>query len=96
VEYKPGSSNTVADALSKRDKGEDAQLAAVSAPVFTVLDDLRAKTEEVATLRQLKDEVLAGRKGDSWKIVDRLFMVGGKACAFVQLSSSMFVRRRFG
>jgi hypothetical protein len=79
VEYKPGSSNTVADALSRRDAGEDAQLAAVSAPLFTVFDDLRVETEEVESLRQLKEEVTAGRKGEAWKIVDGLVTVGGKA-----------------
>jgi hypothetical protein len=30
-----------------------------------MFDDLRAKIEEVATLRQLKEEVLAGKKGDT-------------------------------
>jgi hypothetical protein len=51
VEYKPGSSNTVADALSQRDAREDAQLAVVSAPLFTVFDDLHMETEEVESLR---------------------------------------------
>jgi hypothetical protein len=79
VEYKPGSSNTVADALSRHNAGEDAQLAAVSAPLFTVFDDLRVETEEVESLRQLKEEVAAGRKGEAWKIVDGLVTVRGKA-----------------
>jgi hypothetical protein len=79
VEYKPGSSNTVADALSRRDTGGDVQLVAVSAPFFTVFDDLRVETEEVESLRQLKEEVTAGRKGEAWKIVDGLITVGGKA-----------------
>jgi hypothetical protein len=79
MEYKPGSSNTVADVLSRRDVGEDAQLAVVSSPLFTVFNDLRVETEEVESLRQLKEEVTAGRKGEAWKIVDGLVTVGGKA-----------------
>jgi hypothetical protein len=49
VEYKPGSNNTVVDALSRCNEGDDGQLAAVSALVFAVFDELRAETEEVAT-----------------------------------------------
>jgi transposase InsO family protein len=51
----------------------------VSAPVFTTFDDLHAEEEERASLRQLKEEVMAGHKGDAWKIVDGLITVGGKA-----------------
>jgi hypothetical protein len=78
VEYKPGSSNTVANALSRRDTGEDGQLAAVSAPLFMVFDDLRVETEGVESLRRLKEEVIVGRKGEAWKIVDGLVTVGAK------------------
>jgi hypothetical protein len=81
VEYKQGANNTVADALSRWETGEEDQLAAVSAPTFKVFDDLRTKTEEVASLRQLKEEVQAGRRGDRWKLVDGLITVDGKAYA---------------
>jgi hypothetical protein len=71
----------VADALSRWETGEEGQLAAVSAPTFTVFDDLCVETEVVAALRQLK-EVQASRWGDKWKLVDGLITVGGKAYVF--------------
>jgi hypothetical protein len=36
----------------------------VSTPVFAVFDELRVETTTMASLQQLKEEVLAGRKGD--------------------------------
>jgi hypothetical protein len=78
VQYKPDTSNTVADALSRRDAGEDGQSAVVSAPIFVVFDELRAKTATMASLQQMKEEVLAGQKGDEWQFVDGLITVRGK------------------
>jgi hypothetical protein len=51
VQYKLGTSNTVADALSRREAGEDGQLAMVSALVFAVFDELRAETATMASLQ---------------------------------------------
>jgi hypothetical protein len=72
VECKPGAYNIVADALSRRESGADGQLMAVSAPIFWVFDDLCIEIEEIAALRQLKEEVLAGKKVDKWQIIDGL------------------------
>jgi hypothetical protein len=41
VEFRPGAGNVVVDALSRRDTETTAELAAISAPSFTVLEDLR-------------------------------------------------------
>ena len=41
VEYKPGTANTVADALSRRDTAEEGALLALSAPCFDFLSRLR-------------------------------------------------------
>jgi hypothetical protein len=60
VEYKPDASNTVADTLSRREEGEAGELVALSVPNFKVFDELRADTEEVAELYQLKVEIIAG------------------------------------
>jgi hypothetical protein len=49
VEYKPGKSNMVADALSQRET-EEGQLVALSTPSFKLFDDLCSETEEVAAL----------------------------------------------
>jgi hypothetical protein len=78
VQYKPGTSNTVVDALSRRDAGEEGQSTMVSALVFAVFDELRAETATKASLQQMKEEVLAGRKGDEWQFVDGLVTVRGK------------------
>jgi hypothetical protein len=40
VEYKSGISNIMADALSRRDTDKSAQLSALSAPTFTLFDQL--------------------------------------------------------
>jgi hypothetical protein len=87
VQYKPGTSNTVVDALSRRDAGEDGQSAVVSAPVFAVFDELRAETATMASLQQMKEEVLAGRKGDEWQFVDGLITVCGKVYVAVDSPS---------
>jgi hypothetical protein len=50
VQYKTGTSNTVADAPSRRDAGEDGQSAMVSTPVFAVFDELRVETTTMASL----------------------------------------------
>jgi hypothetical protein len=76
VQYKPGTSNTVAGALSRGDAGEDGQSTVVSTPVFAVFDELRVETATMASLQQLK-EVLTGRKGDEWQFVDGLITVHG-------------------
>jgi hypothetical protein len=48
MQYKPDTSNTVVDSLSRRDAGEDGQSAVVSALVFAVFDELRAETATMA------------------------------------------------
>jgi hypothetical protein len=62
VEYKPGTSNTVANALSWCSEESD-ELAALSAPSFTVFDTIRVELDETAALHQLRAEVVAGGGG---------------------------------
>jgi hypothetical protein len=78
VQYKSGATNTVADALSRRNEGEEGQLAMLSAPVFTLFDELRTETAARESLQWIKEDVLAGRKGDEWQLVDGLVTVHGK------------------
>jgi hypothetical protein len=66
VEYKPGTSNTVVDALSRHEEVVAGELAVLSAPQFKMFDDLCTDTEEVAELRKLRDEIIAGDWGDEW------------------------------
>jgi hypothetical protein len=60
----------VADALSRRDTETTAELAAISAPSFTVLDDLRHKHATDPVLQVLQKQVLDNEKGDQWRVVD--------------------------
>jgi hypothetical protein len=76
VEYKPGTSNTVANALSWCSEESD-ELAALSAPSFTVFDTIRVELDETAALHQLRAEVVAGG-GDKWQVVDDLITKAGK------------------
>jgi hypothetical protein len=77
VKYKPGTSNTVANALSRCSESDE--LAALSAPSFTVFDTIRVELDETAALHQLRAEVVAeGGGGDKWQVVDDLITKAGK------------------
>jgi hypothetical protein len=78
IEYKPKATNTVADALSHREEEEAGELVALAVPTFKMFDDLHAKADEVSDLQHLKKEVLAGERGDKWRVVDDLITVAGK------------------
>jgi hypothetical protein len=78
IEYKPSSSNVVADALSRRDSEADGSLLALSAPTFQVVDDLRQELDVDPALQKLLEEAQTGRRGDKWKVVDNLLTVAGR------------------
>jgi hypothetical protein len=78
VEYKPNATNTVADALSHREEEEAGELVALAVPTFKMFDDLHAKADEVFDLQQLKKDVVAGERGDKWRVVDGLITVADK------------------
>jgi len=79
VEYRPGRLNVVADALSrKRDsEGQLAHLNALSGPSFRLFDEIRQELQQDATLRALRDSVVADR-GEPWHITDGLIMRGSR------------------
>jgi hypothetical protein len=74
IEFRPSHLNTTADALSCREP-EDPRVAAVSAPTFSLYDDLSAELAGDAALRQLRDTVVADR-GAPWFVVDGLILYG--------------------
>jgi hypothetical protein len=59
VEYKTGASNTVADALSRRDT-EEGSLLAISTPHFNFVDCLRLLQTSDLALVALHDDIVAG------------------------------------
>jgi len=57
VEYKPGTANIVADALSRREEGQTAEITALSKPAFSFFDDLG---------KQIKDNAALPASGTRW------------------------------
>jgi hypothetical protein len=77
VEYKVGSTNTVVDALSRRDTKEPTLLA-LSGPTFNVVDCLRQAHDIDPALVALKEELVAGQRTGSWSVVDGLVAFKGR------------------
>jgi hypothetical protein len=88
VEYKPGTTNMVIDALSQCDSKGDPSLAALSTPEFRTFDDIRQELDSNVDLQQLH-EVNNGSRGEQWKVVDGLVTVAGKKGKVYVPSSSL-------
>jgi hypothetical protein len=73
IEYKPGRTNVVADALSRRDTPE-ALLHGISSPSFDLLDDIKHAAQADAELVALRDQIVAGTLADPWTVVDGLVL----------------------
>jgi hypothetical protein len=77
IEFKPRTSNVVTDALSRHDTESSAVLLALSAPSFNLFDDLCHEIDADSSLRELRDAVATGARGDAWQVVDGLISVAG-------------------
>jgi hypothetical protein len=66
VDYKPGATNVVADALSRHDAEVEATLLALSTPTFHLFDELRQEFTTSTDLRRLMEEVASGSQGAKW------------------------------
>jgi hypothetical protein len=77
VEYKSGSTNTVADALSHRDTKEGTLLA-ISAPHFDFIGRLHHAQATDPALVAIHDEVRAGTRIAPWTVVDDMVAYGGE------------------
>jgi hypothetical protein len=88
VEYKPGVTNVVADALSRHDSETGAELSTLSAPNFILFDTLRQENGQEPKLCQLREDVLVGSCDTDWKMVDNLIMVNGRV--YLLATSSVF------
>lgn len=78
VEYKPGATNTVADALSCRDTEMEVAVRALSLPSFSLFDDLRRELERDPAAVALREEIQKGNRASPWAIVDDLITYAGR------------------
>jgi hypothetical protein len=78
IEFKPGASNIVADALYRRDAEDSGEVLALTAPTFQLYEDLRAELTGDPALRRLCDEVRVGMRKDKWKLTDDIIIVAGR------------------
>jgi hypothetical protein len=90
VEYKPCSSNVVADALSRQDSETKGSLLSLMAPTFQVFDDLQQELDVDPAVQKLRGEAQAGKHDGKWKVVDGLLTVvghvyGTTSCVHVQM-----------
>ena len=77
VEYKAGSTNTVADALSRRDT-EEAAVLAISGPRFDLITRLRQANQQDPALVALQEDITSGSRGPPWAITDGLVAFNGR------------------
>jgi hypothetical protein len=69
VEYKPGATNMVADALSCHDTEEGAVLA-ISTPRFDYIERLRHAQAIDPALVAIRDEITTGARAAPWSLID--------------------------
>jgi hypothetical protein len=78
VEYKSGTTNVVADALSCRDTEDRGEITTLTTPSFQLFDDLRHKLAADLDQQTIKGEVESSVCGDKWLLVDSLITVNGR------------------
>jgi hypothetical protein len=78
VEYKLGTANVVADALSHRDTEEEGLLLSISSPHFDFISRLRLVHNTNPALVALREEITGGARGATWSLVDGMVQFGGR------------------
>ena len=86
MEYKPGSLDTVANALSWREE-HTAVVAALSMAMFIVHDQIRQEINGDSGLSLLRDAIRGGVKPAPWKVVNGLILFKGRV--YISPSSSI-------
>jgi len=89
VEYKSGVSNTVADALSRRDTEEDTmgELRVVSAPRFDFIARLRQAQATDPALVTIHGDIQAGTRAAPWTVRDGMILYDD--CLYIPLASPL-------
>jgi len=78
VEYRAGSANTVADALSRRDTDCRSAIMALSAPHFDFVNQLRLANASDPALIALHEEIRANQRQAPWAILDGMVTYQGR------------------
>lgn len=78
VEYRPGRTNVVADALSQREELLSPAVAAITGPSFTAFDDLRREIDASTELTTLRTKILDGDATAGWSVCDGLILRDGR------------------
>jgi hypothetical protein len=78
VEYKSGTTNVVADALSCHDTEDRGEITTLTTPSFQLFDDLRHELAADLDQQTIKGEVESSVCGDKWLLVDSLITVNGR------------------
>jgi hypothetical protein len=87
MEYKSGTANVIADALSQRDMESTASLIASSAPSFRLFDDLCQEFDASWELCMVRNAMANRNHGDQWRVIDGLVIVRGRV--YIPSSSSL-------
>jgi hypothetical protein len=85
VDFNPCKTNTVADALSRRDE-EAGAMHSLSSPTFELYDEFRRKADTLPDVIKVKEQLAAGTA--AWSIVDGLVLHEGRV--FVSSSSVLW------
>lgn len=85
VQYKSGVANFVADTLSRRDE-HLAEAFALSAPQFSLFDELSHEVASTPTQFAIREDIAKGAKPPAWAFTDGLITF--KGCVLVPLSSA--------
>jgi hypothetical protein len=87
MEYKSGTANVIADALSQHDMESTASLIAPSAPSFRLFDDLCREFDASRELCMVRNAVANRNHGDQWRVINGLVTVRGRV--YIPSSSSL-------
>jgi hypothetical protein len=75
IEFRPGSTNTIADVLSQCDTETSSEVMAISPPSFRLFDNLHDEHMEDTTFWSA---VEAGDHGTAWRIIDGIITLRGR------------------